>query len=163
MWLKIFYYAAVLIILAYLMITIIKFRDIPPSISQTYYIWKGAGKEWLFTMVMWITGISVLIYWISAAELYRCQFLPFVSISGMCFVGGACMFKETLTKEVHYTSAGIWAIGAVLFFAINQMFYPMVVGIGVGVIGWLLNKRNNFTFWAEIACVVQMIVGIWLI
>lgn len=163
MWLMVFYYSAVAIILAYLVATIIKFREFPPSISETYYIWKGVGKEWLFTMVMWIVGISILIYWVSEAKFYRCQFLSFLSVAGMCFVGGACMFKQTLTKEVHYTSAGIWALSATLFFAINQMYYPMVVGLGFGLLGWLLNRRLNFTFWAEMACVIQMIVGIWLL
>lgn len=163
MWLSIFYYSAVVVILAYLIATIIKFREFPPSISETYYIWKSVGKEWLFTMMMWFVGLTILIYWISVAKLYRCQFLPFVSVAGMCFVGGACMFKETLTKEVHYTSAGLWALGATLFFAINQMYYPIVIGLVCGLLGLLANKLRNFTFWAEMACVVQMIVGIALL
>jgi len=161
--LSVFYYAAVAIILGYLMMTVIKFREIPVSISDTYYMWKGVKKDWLFTFVMWAVGLMILVYWVSRAEFYRCQFLSFVSVSGMCFVGGACMFKETLTKAVHYTSAGIWASGAVLFFLINSMYVPMIVGLMFGFAGWMLNKRENHTFWAEMACVVMMIYGIWLL
>lgn len=161
--LSVFYYLAVAIILAYLGVTIIKFREIPISISDTYYMWKGVNKDWMFTFVMWIVGVLILIYWVTRAEFYHCQFLPFVSVSGMVFVGGACMFKETLTKEVHYTSAGVWAGSAVAFFVANGMYVPMIVGLMFGFTGWMLNKRDNFTFWAEMACVVMMIYGIWLL
>ena len=161
--LSIFYYSAVAIILAYLGMTVVKFRESPVSISDTYYMWKEVKKEWLFTLVMWITAILIVIYWISRAEFYRCQFLPFLSVSGMAFVGGAAMFKETLTKAVHYTSAGVWAGSAVAFFLVNHLYVPMIVGFMFGFTGWMLNKRDNFTFWAEMACVVMMIFGIWLL
>lgn len=161
--LSVFYYVAVATILAYLMMTVVKFREIPVSISDTYYMWKEVKKEWLFTMVMWITAILIAVYWVSRAEFYRCQFLCFLSVAGMGYVGGAAMFKETLTRAVHFTSAGIWAGSAVLFFAINQMYVPMIVGLMFGFTGWMLNKRDNFTFWAEMACVVMMIYGIWLL
>lgn len=162
MWLSIFYYAAVIIILFYLAVTITKFREIPPSISETYYMWKEIGKEWVFTCVMWVTGLSILIYWVSIATNYRCQFLSFFSVAGMCFVGGACMFKETLTKETHYFSAFIWAIGATLFFIVNGLYMPILIGFLTGLAGFLLNRRN-LTFWAEIACVVMMVTGIFLL
>ena len=117
--LSVFYYSAVAIILAYLGVTIAKFGRIPVSISDTYYMWKGVDKDWMFTFVMWIVGLMILIYWVTRAEFYKCQFLPFVSVSGMVFVGGACMFKETLTRAVHFTSAGIWAGSAVAFFVVE--------------------------------------------
>ena len=159
----VFYYAVVAIITAYLLLTITKFREVPPSISETYYLWKSVGKDWIFTTMMWIIGFSILVYWVSVAKNYNCQFLTFLSVSGMCFVGGACMFKQTLTKEVHYTSAALWAISATLFFIVNKMFEPIIVGGMFGFTGWMLNKRNNFTFWAELACVIMMIIGIWLL
>ena len=160
---SIFYYAAVAIILAYLGITVIEFKKIPISISNTYYLWKERGFEFLFTFVMWTVGLLILVYWVSVAEDYRCQFLSFVSVSGMCFVGAACAYKKTLTDEVHYTSAGIWAAGALFFFLVNSMYMPMVFGLVFGFVGWILNKRENITFWAEMACVMMMIVGIWLL
>lgn len=163
MWLSVFYYVAIAIILAYLVVTIMRFKDVPPSISETYYMWKGVGKEWVFTFVMWIVAISITIYWVSVAKDYKCQFLTFLSVAGMCFVGGACMFKQTLTEEVHYTSAGIWAGGATLFFLVNQMFLPMILGLSVGFIGWVLNRCRNLTFWSELACVAMMIIGIFML
>lgn len=159
----IFYLAAVGIILTYLILTIRKFDKVPVSISDTYYMWKSIGLPWMFTSTMWLTGILILIYWVTKSELYSCQFLSFLSVSGMLFVGGACMFKETLTKEVHYTSAGIWAGSALLFFIVNNLYDPIFVGLVFGIVGWVLNKCKNSTFWAEIACVVMMIIGIGIL
>jgi len=159
----VFYFLAVTLIIAYLSYTIIKFREIPISISNTYYMWKEVKKEWMFTFTMWITAIAIAIYWVSEAELYRCQFLCFTSVAGMAFVGGAAMFKEEITKATHYISAGIWAGSAILFFAINGMFLPLWIGTMAGLLGLFCNKWNNSTFWLEIAVVVAMIFGIALL
>ena len=157
-----FYFVAVTLIIAYLTYTIIKFREIPISISNTYYMWKEVKMEWLFTFTMWITAICIAVYWVTAAELYRCQFLCFFSVAGMGFVGGAAMFKETLTKATHYISAGIWGISAVLFFAVNGMFLPLCLGMLGGILGLFANKMQNSTFWVEIMIIIAMMFGIAL-
>ena len=159
----IFYLVAVTLILAYLGYTIIRFREIPVSISNTYYMWKDLKMEWLFTFTMWIVAIAIAVYWLTEAELYRCQFLCFTSVAGMGFVGGAAMFKETLTKATHYISAGLWAGSAILFFAINGMFLPLWIGTMAGLVGLISNKWENTTFWLEIAVIVAMIFGIALL
>jgi len=152
------YFSAVATIVAYLAATIVAYRGVPPSISQSYYIWRGRGMRFLFTFVMTATAFPLLIYWVSVAGSLSC--LAFLSVSGMLFVGGACAFQETLTRGVHYSSAGVWATSAVLFFALRQMWLPMAVGVAFGFGMWLLLGRKNLTFWAEIACVTMQIVGI---
>ena len=159
----IFYWAAVAIIIAYLITTIFVFKKIPKSISDTYYQWKEKNAGFIFTAVMWVVGLLILIYWVNITELYRCQFLTFTSISGMLFVGGACAFKETLTKATHYASAGIWAASAVAFFVVNGIYAPLAFGLVFGTFGFILNEAKNLTFWAEVACVVAMIIGIELL
>lgn len=158
-----FYWIAVVLFTAYVFTTIALFNKIPKSISDTYYQWKEAGVGMIFTIVMWVVGLSILIYWVSAAELYKCQFLAFTSISGMLFVGGACAFKETLTKATHFTSAGIWAASAIAFFIVNELYLPLIFGFAFGLLGLSLNNFKNLTFWAEIACVMAMVVGIGLL
>lgn len=158
-----FYYAAVALMTAYLLLTIWRFKKVPKSISDTYYQWAEVGTKYLFTFVMWAVGILILIYWVSKAELCKCQFLAFTSVSGMCFVGAACAFKETLTRATHFTSAGIWAASALLFFIINGMFMPIMVGGIAGLIALFSDKFNHYTFWAELACVIMMIVGIGIL
>ena len=158
-----FYFVAVILIMTYLIYTIYRFKTIPISISNTYYMWKKLNMEWLFTFTMWLTAISIVAYWVSASTCYNCQFLAFTSIAGMVFVGGAAMFKEELTETVHYVSAGLWAASALIFFLVNKMYYPVIIGALMGLFGFVCNKFKNYTFWAEMACVFMMIIGIFLL
>lgn len=156
---KALYYSAVIEIIAYLALTCAVF-GVPKSISESHYLWSSKGWKYLFTFVMWSVGLPILIYWVSVSP-DNYQFLPFLSISGMCFVGAACAFKETLTSTVHFTSAGVWAFFAVLFFCLVQDWISIAVGAATFVLMAMFIGRKHFTFWAEVACIVTMIVGIW--
>ena len=156
---EILYYFPVGLILTYILTTCFVFKQVPKSISNTHYMWKEKGLKNLFTFVMWFTGLPILIYWINVSP--QCyEFLPFVSVAAMCFVGAACAFKETLTGAVHYTSAGIWASAAVLYFILMGQWECLLVGAIFSGIGLALDSGKHFTFWAEIACVLAMIIGI---
>ena len=153
------YYFPVGLILTYILTTCLVFKQVPKSISNTHYMWKEKGLKHLFTFVMWATGLPILIYWISISP--QCyQFLPFVSIAAMCFVGAACAFKETLTSTVHYASAGIWASAAVLYFVLMGEWSGLMAGALLALLGLISDKFRHFTFWAEMACVLAMIMGI---
>ena len=156
---------AFLIIAAYLAATIAVFGGIPQSISQTYYLWRANGVKFLFTFVMWIVGILTVIYWISRCEgrYDNYQFLPFLSVSGMCFVGAACAFKETLTRATHFAAAGVWAASAIAFFAIIGDWPSIVIGAVGGLFGYVSDRFKNLTFWAEIAVVLMMFVGLYVL
>ena len=156
---KALYFFAVAAIVAYLIVTIMTF-GIPKSISETHYLWKSKGWDYLFTFVMWTVGVPILIYWVSVSPK-NLQFLPFLSISGMCFVGAACAFKETLTSTVHYTSAGVWAAFATLYFVLVHDWVAISAGVVTFVLMAMFIGRKHFTFWAEIACIVTMIIGIF--
>lgn len=159
---ELLYFIPVILIISYIMITCLVFNTVPKSISNTHYMWKEKGFDYLFTFVMWATGLPILIYWLGITP--KCyQFLPFLSIAAMCFVGAACAFKETLTSTVHYASAAVWACAAVTYFIIMKEYGCMIAGAAFAIIGLIANKFKNFTFWAEIACVIAMIVGIGVI
>lgn len=156
---KALYFSAVAMMITYLAITVFTF-GVPKSISETYYLWKEKGLRFLFTFVMWIVGLQILIYWISVSKP-SLQFIPFLSISGMLFVGAACAFKETLTSTVHYTSAGIWAFFATLYFVLVHDWIAITAGVATFVLMALFIGRKHFTFWAECACIITMIIGIF--
>ena len=158
---KALYYIAVAEIVAYLALTIFRFKKIPKSISDTYYQWSQVGNRFLFTAVMWAVGLPILIYWLSVSKTDLLQCCAFLSICGMLFVGGASAFKETLTKAVHFTSAGIWAFFAVLYFVLVGYWIALTCGGAVFFLVALILDNRHFTFWAEVACIVAMIVGIF--
>ena len=157
---KALYFFSVALMTIYLAATIFTF-GIPKSISDTHYLWKSKGKDYLFTFIMWAVGIPILIYWVSVSP-DNLQVIPFLSISGMCFVGAACAFKETLTSTVHYTSAGVWSFFATLYFVLVHDWVALSAGAATFVLMALLFiGRKHFTFWAEIACIIAMEIGIY--
>ena len=161
---KALFFSAVAIIVSYLAYTIFAFNKVPKSISDTYYQWADRGAKYLFTAVMWLTGLLLLPYWLSVSEpILQC--LPFLSVSGMLFVGGACAFQETLTKGVHYTSAAVWASFALLYMVLTQSWAALIAGIVFGVAALVLdkNRHKHYTFWLECSCVLAMIICIGLL
>lgn len=162
---KAMFFAAVLVIVAYLAYTIFAFNRIPKSISDTYYQWSERGAKYLFTAVMWTIVALLLPYWLVVSP-NNLQFLPFLSMSGLGFVGGACAFKETLTDSVHYTSAGLWAGSALLYFILMGNWTAVIAGGVFGLItcgATIIRNTRHFTFWVECACIVMMMVGIYMI
>lgn len=159
---KITFYLAIALFIGYILGTILRFEKIPKSISDTHYMWKEIGYPYMFTAVMWVLAFLVLMYWVDVTP-DKLKPLPFLSMSGLGFVGGACAFKETLTKGTHFTAAAIWAIFAILYFVLTQNYISILLGATTGIVGLILNRFKNFTFWAECACVAMMIFGIYMI
>lgn len=161
---KALFFSAVAIIVTYIGYTIFAFNKVPKSISDTYYQWADRGAKYLFTTVMWATGVLLLPYWLVKSDpILQC--LPFLSVSGMMFVGGACAFQETLTKGVHYTSAAVWSAFALLYMVLSQSWAALIAGVVFGVSTIVLdkNRHKHFTFWLECSCVLAMIICIGML
>lgn len=152
--------SAVIIFILYITVTVSEF-SIPKSISMSYYLWKRkkSGMEWLFTITMFTIGILLSIAILPITDVYKTQFLLFLSNAGLIFVGAASAFKQSLTGKVHYISAGIWAAAAVLFFLIQGMYPCLLIGLAVGLLGFFIDSCKHFIFWAEIAGVSAILIG----
>lgn len=156
---EVFFYLATVVFIVYIVATLVKF-SVPVSISKSHYLWKDAGYPYLFTTVMWTIAISTSMYWVDIApNALKC--VPFLSMTGLLFVGGACAYKETLTDRTHYISAGIWAFFALLYFAL-QLPISILIGAIIGSIGLLGDEKRNITFWLEIAVVATMLFGLFM-
>ena len=151
---------ALSILAVYTAATIAIYGDVPISISNTYYIWREKfGFRLLFSFVMWAVGILTVIYWENKCA-GRYEWLPFLSVSGICFVGAASAYKETLTAATHYTAAAVWAGAAIAFFTLIGDWQSIIVGLIVGLVGFTGDRFRNLTFWAEIAVIAMMFVGL---
>lgn len=150
--------AAAALFAAYIAITCRVFRQVPKSISETYYLWSGISRPLMFTSFMWAESLMLVMPWIECSEP-ETQCLAFLSCAAMGFVGAACQFKQELTSTVHYTSAAVWALSAVAWCLLNDAPAAIAVGAAVGIGGFAITRRS-FTFWAECACAVMMIVMI---
>lgn len=155
---------AVTIFAAYILASIFKNKGIPQSISYTYYVWKESRVGWLFTAFMAITGSLLWFAWQPlCTDNDMC--LAFLSCAAMWFVGGACAYLQTLTKTVHYTSAAIWAGSAIAWNIVVGNVDALLYGIAAGFVGFAVNaaiakKAANKIFWAEIACVAAILIGV---
>lgn len=142
----------------YICITSIVFEQIPKSISETYYLWKRVKAGWVFTAMMWSTAGLLLYPWTLCSEPGTEGWAVF-SCGAMIFVGCAAQFKESLTNIVHYSSAGVWATCAVVWTVLNHSCTAIIVGGALGLFGFIMVRRS-FTFFAELACALMMIVAI---
>lgn len=150
--------SAIVVFAVYIVATIVVFLDFPKSISETYYLWYYKDKKHLFTFFMWICSLLLITPWIEVSRPYT-ECLAFMSCAAMMFVGTACQFKEKLTNIVHYTSAGIWAVCAILWVILNDASITIAIGGLYGLTCFFI-VRKSFTFFAEIACVIMMMAAI---
>lgn len=145
---------ALIIIFLYVGILIYKNKEIPSSISETYYILQN--KYW-FQFVMTSVGIILLITLLNIIP-GSIQFLAFLSCSGMILVGTSPNFKEEFEGKVHKAGAIISILGSQLLVALTQ---PIIL---LSWILWILytlcrlktnNIRESFIqtkplFWIEV-------------
>lgn len=151
---------AVCVFATYIIATIIIFKEIPKSISETYYIWQRRGLGYIFTLFMFLCAFLLSVPWLSCSDAYT-ECLAFLSCGAMMFVGAACQFKERLTNVVHYTSAAVWAISAVLWTILNDELIAILFGAIYGLVSYSIIQKS-FTLFAELACVIMMMVAIAL-
>lgn len=165
------FYCAIAVFVVYIVAVLAKF-GIPKSVSDTYYLWTGTItdqtsefvkgiKKSVFTIFLYLVGFLAVPLWIEITPNVNYQFLAFVGAAALAFVGAACMFKQGLTKQVHYASAGIWAACSIAWAVLVGQWVWVPVALVAAIFAWLLNKRKNITFWLEIGCVLLMVGSIF--
>ena len=128
---------SITILTAYLILITWKFKVLP-SISQSAYEWK---KRWyIFTLAMWAIALPIVL----SAES---GFL-FLSGAAMMFTGAAAMFKEPMTKTVHYISAVIIIFAGHAHLAFDLHLWYVAAGSLVLSVP-LLFVRNRL-LWIEV-------------
>lgn len=148
---------------------ILAIYGIPASVSETFHL-LPKGRRWLFTAFCW--GVSVVIApWLDATP-EPWQFLAFLSVGGLCFVGAAAQFKEDFVAKVHYAGAGVCAAASQLWiFIVTGLWWVSVVCLltaGGACFGlWHQASRKagklqfaNAVFWAEMWAFVSLFVSI---
>lgn len=147
-------FIAVAILLVYITVEIIKYKQIPQSISNTFYL---GGKYW-FTAVLSVFAFLVMA---GTFTIYTgtFQFLVFLIGAGLLFVAAAPQFKEELEGKVH--------IGGAVVACVSSQAFAMICCSPWLALPWLLfpiyMKKRTRTFWAEVTCLVTYLASIVLI
>ena len=127
-------------------------RKIPESISQTVFLLPRKG-QWVFTIVMWMVGFMLMpVLMENVSE--QTQFIAFLMIGGVCFVGAApLVLKEKNT--IHYVCAAVAGIASQLLVALN---HPLLLLSWFLYIGYTLVAKDvsKNLFWVEVSCMLTV-------
>lgn len=148
---------ATIICVAYLAYSMHK--GIPESLSATYY---SLGKHgWVFQLVMFLLGFLLFLVW-SQLGSDNHTFLAFLSCASLLFVAAAPAFRVSLDGAVHYTSAVICCVCAMLWQILEGLWD---VTLWFGFIGGMLTImwRDKWCWWVECAVVGSVFANLWRI
>lgn len=153
---------AIVVIVIYATVSIARF-GIPPSISDTHYLWAESSRtmfgKHVFTFTLWAVSFLILPFLLSTSTT-NTQWLAFISCGALAFVGTACEFQERLTHTVHYASAYTWASATLLWVIINISPAPVIAGLAIAFLGLIAQSLSNRTFWLEIGCIIALAASI---
>lgn len=122
-----------------------------PSVSESYY---HLPKKWNFLFTLFCLGFAIptMIVGLDLTD----NFLMFLAGGGICFVGVAAAYKETLTKEVHVGGALVGIISSQLSIAFDfKMFYVNIIFLVLAGLIKLLKIKNN-TYWIELLAFISI-------
>lgn len=144
------------IFVAYILSTVYLF-GVPSSISDTFYLLEAKKRNLggAFTLMMFSIGFLIISPFIEITP-ENWEFLPFLSVAGILFVGAAPLFKrggtDTLVHTYGAISAGAFSL-LWLFICYPEIWGSLVDAVVVACIGLFLSRRAfdyTYLFWIEI-------------
>ena len=144
------FYILLSIIAIYLLFSIIKYKQIPESISDTFYL----GNKWWFTFTMVVLGFLICAILIPiTSELY--QFTAFLTGAGLLLVGATPHIKDMSERKVHFG-------GALIFGLMSQIWASLYCSPWL-LLTWIflipLWKTKQRIFWMEFICIINIILA----
>ena len=153
-WIIICVFIAFFIYLIYNGVTL-KLFGVPKSLSMTFYLLQEK-KNWtrIFFPIMMV-GMAFLLLpaWLEISVGSLFQFLAFLTVTGIIFVGAVPTFKSSdLENTVHMTSAIVAAIFAILWvILVSKLWWTIVLWIAtLGLTMWLTKTiKSSYIYWLE--------------
>ena len=142
---------AVSTVLALSLICMSMQKGLPESLSAVYY--KFGKNGWVFQLFLYMTAMSLLPVWIEVSEY---TFLPFLACSSLLFVAGAPCFKAEFQGKIHYTSALLCCIAAVLWQILEGLWDVTLWFFFIGGMLTLKNK-SKWCWWLECAVISSLL------
>lgn len=139
------------VIISYIIGVISKFKKIPISISDTYYM---TGKKAWFTVAI-VIGALMLIPGALEISPNNIQALPFLAGGCMILAGVAPNFKSQ-EKILHYTGAfGLLGISQLWVMIMEPWLLCTWIILGIWCI-W--KKLKTWAFWGEIIMMINVYI-----
>lgn len=149
----------------YLTLVIRYIAEIPQSLSETYYFLgskRYPSADWqdnfdrliasLFTLAMWAMAFTLLPAMLDVTP-ENLQFLVFLAIAGICFVGAAPEFKQKYEGRVHTVSAwfaAVFGLSWAMFAA--KGYIPLAASLTFSLAAGFATAtlKRSLTFWMEL-------------
>ena len=157
---------SIVVFVVYVTATLTKFKTVPESLSNTYYMLGKWGP--LFTLMMFACAFTILPPMLELTNP-NFQFVAFFCPAAICFVGAAPNFKkDQMECKVHTISAYVSAIAGLLWVAFLTRYW-WLIPISIVIIGLLayLTKtmQSTKTWWLEmvafLAVYSALLIGVW--
>lgn len=132
-------------------------KETPVSLSAEYYELGDYG--WVLQLGLYFIAMALLPVWIEVSDY---AFLPFMSCSSLLFVAGAPCFKAEFQGKIHYTSALLCCIAAVLWQILEGLWDVTLWFFFIG--GMLtLKDKSKWCWWLECAVIASLLCNLWRI
>lgn len=120
---------------------------VPNSFSATFYRIK---HPYLFSILLVAVAALIIVPWLEYST--NCEFLAFFAVVSLFFVAASPNFKEDLVGKVHYGSAIILFITALLWEVLNGgIFFPFIIFSLVAI-----SFRKHWLFWLEAGLIAEV-------
>lgn len=126
---------------------------IPESISAIYYLLGKKG--WIFQIAMVLIAVILFFPWMEKSD-DNLQFLPFLSCGSLLFVASAPAFKLRLDGIVHYASAIVCGVSAILWMFF-QGYGNTFLCCFVAALMITLFYPKQYMFWLECAIAISIL------
>ena len=149
------------IMLVYNAFVLIKYKQVPESLSNTAYLIGSSNdlKRYWFTLYCILTAFTILpaLFKVTVDGL---EFIPFLLCAGLLFAGFSPSYKDGIEKPVHYVSAYI-SFGSFLIYGLVCMHWGWLLSYSILLIGLCIWKRQCYVYFAEVLALVELCI--WLI
>ena len=148
---------SIVVFAVYVTAILAKFKTVPESLSNTYYMLGKWGP--LFTLMMFTCAFTILPPMLELTNP-NFQFVAFFCPAAICFVGAAPNFKkDQMECKVHVVSAWISAIAGLLWVAFLTPYW-WTIPIAIIVIGLLSSLTKSIksakTWWLEMVAFLSV-------
>lgn len=141
-------------ITAYVVVMVIKEKEIPESISSTVFRLEKKWA-WVFTAVMWIVGFLLMPALMEKVS-ESTQFIAFFMVAGILFVGASPLVAKE-KNTIHYVCAAVSGISSQVLVALNQPLFLLMWFLYIGYTLLAKDGSRNF-FWVEVSCMLIVFV-----
>lgn len=127
---------------------------LPPSLSETYYLYKDRWNiGFVFPVMMYLVVGFMMPAWLTLSEGSPFQFLSFLAPASIAFVGTAPAFKSSsLEKSVHSVAALVAAVCSLLWvILVTPYWWIIVLALLVFTLVAFLTQTLSYAkvFWVE--------------